>query len=65
MVRYDRHRRRTWFVGLRFHHGMAGALLAASSFAVRGSQFVRTLMRSIGAALMVHDWRDFPWTSDR
>lgn len=47
---------RCYICGLRLHHGLTGTALVAL-----GVTFGRRVLVGVGALLVLHDFRDWPW----
>lgn len=61
MIRVNRHPRgpRLYIVGRRCHHGVSGAILAATALGFRRKRLAVAL-----AVWAATDWRDFPFTDN-
>lgn len=63
MIAVDRHPKgpRLYVGGLRVHHGLTGAALAAAGAKARRRPIGRALI-VLGATLIAHDRKDFPFS---
>ena len=62
LIRYDAERRRVWLADQRVHHGLTGAMIAATGIAglaAKRMKFANTIQFALlGTALMADDWHD-------